>query len=296
MTRVLIIGGAGQLAHDLRDRWQHRRPADDVVSLTHVDVEISDAASVTSALRSNGPDVVVNTSAYHKVDDVELHPKRAFAVNAIGPLNLALACRELGAVLIHLSTDYVFTDGRGQPIPEATPVNPPNVYGVSKAAGEMLIRSTWHKHFIVRSSGLYGTAGSSGKGGNFVETMLRLAATDKPIKVVNDQVLSPTATRWLAEQIVELSSSAMYGTLHAACHGACSWYEFAAEVFRQAGLSPTLTPQGTAESGAAARRPTYSVLDNAALRGMGIDLMPSWQEALAEYLTMRSTTAKTAST
>lgn len=285
--RVVIVGGGGQLAHDLRLAWEERRPDDVVVSLSHQQIEVSDQESVRSALRPVEPDLVVNTSAYHKVDVVEDDPDLALAVNALGVRNLALVCRELEAPLVHLSTDYVFAGDERTPRVEADPVAPVNVYGVSKAAGEMLLRFLWERHFIVRSSGLYGLAGSSGKGGNFVETMLRLAGDEAPIRVVDDQVLTPTGTAPLAAQLVELVATDRYGTYHATCDGACSWYEFAAEIFRQAGVGPTLLPQTTAQSGARARRPAYSVLENRALRELRLDRMPSWQDSLSAYLESR---------
>lgn len=287
MSTVVVVGSKGQLAHDLIPAWGRRRPVDHLVGLTHADVQVESMASVRSALERRRPDLVINTAAYHRVDEVEDEPEQAFMVNAVGVRNLALGCRELDATLLHVSTDYVFSGRSRRPYTEVDPVDPVNVYGVSKVAGEMILRFSLPKHFIVRSSGLYGTAGSSGKGGNFVETMLRLAATGQPIKVVDDQVLTPTPTRALAEQIVELASTDRYGTYHATCEGECSWHEFAAEIFRQASLQPVLRAQTTAESGARAIRPAYSVLENRGLKELGLDRMPHWREGLASYLAAR---------
>jgi len=288
MHRVALIGATGQLAYDLRRTWAERAPADRLMGLTHADVEVADPASVRAVLEAIRPTLVVNTAAYHNVDVVEENPDRAFAVNATGPRNLALACRELDAVLIHMSTDYVFSGRKAVPYVEADPVEPVNVYGVSKAAGENLIRYLWPKHFIVRCSGLYGVAGSSGKGGNFVEVMLRLAQEGKPIRVVNDQTLTPTTARALAAQLVALSGTTAYGTYHATCEGQCTWFEFAAEIFSQVGVSPFLHPQTSAESGAKARRPAYSVLENGNLKRIGLDHMPPWRDALNTYLAERN--------
>jgi dTDP-4-dehydrorhamnose reductase len=288
---VLLIGANGQLGHDLLRAWPDQLPDDRIVPLTHAEIEVADLDSVRAALRRERPGVVVNTSAYHKVDLVEDEPDRAFQVNATGPRNLAIACAEVDAALIHLSTDYVFSGRgrrRGRPYREDDAVEPLSVYGVSKAAGEMFPRYLCPRYFVVRSCGLYGVAGSSGKGGNFVETMLRLAGTGNPIRVVDDQVLTPTHTLALAAQLAVLSSTDAYGTYHATCQGECSWYEFAGEIFRQAGLHPELSPQTTAEAGNKARRPSYSVLDNANLRGLGIDRMPDWRQALGEYLGLRA--------
>lgn len=281
---IAIIGANGQLGSDLMRVRTAASASDELRGLTHRDIEVTDLRSVRAALQAGNPEVVINTSAYHRVDDVEADPGRAFAVNVIGPRNLALACQDLDAVLIHVSTDYVFSGRKDSPYLESDSVDPINMYGISKAAGEMAIRSLWPKHFIVRSSGLYGVAGPSGKGSNFVELMLRLAREGKSIRVVNDQVLTPTPTRVLAEQIFVLSRRREYGTYHATCQGQCSWFEFARAIFDFAGLSPTLSPQTTSQSGAVAARPAFSVLDNQNLRLLGIDRFPSWRDGLKEYL------------
>ncbi|HKF77853.1 MAG TPA: dTDP-4-dehydrorhamnose reductase [Candidatus Dormibacteraeota bacterium] len=288
MRSVLLIGSSGQLGSDLRRRWEEDRPGDRLICLTHAEVEVANRDSVREAVLHHRAAVVINTSAYHRVDAVEDDPERAFLVNAAGPHHLALACREADAVLVHFSTDYVFSGAADRPYIEDDAVGAVNVYGVSKAAGEMLVRNAWGKHFIVRTSGLYGVAGSSGKGGNFVETMLRLATAGQEIRVVDDQVLTPTHTAVLAAQVAALVESAAYGTYHATCQGECSWYEFAKEIFRQAGLAPALRPQTTAESGARAARPARSVLENRGLQLLGLDQMPAWEEALSVYLAARS--------
>ena len=283
--RAVLGGAGGQLAHDLVPALADA--SHEVVALTHARIEVADLESVGAALRAARPDLVINTSAYHKVDEVEENPDRAFAVNGVGVHNLALVCSDLDAPLVHLSTDYVFSGSKVRPYVETDPVDPVNVYGVSKAAGEMLLRRLWLKHFIVRGSGLYGLAGSSGKGGNFVETMVRLAREDKAIRVVCDQTLTPTSTKCLAHQIVELIERGEYGTYHATCQGRCTWFDFAERIFEYSGLNARLSPQTTAESGARASRPSFSVLDNAALGALGIDNMPPWQDALKEYIEER---------
>ena len=260
------------------------------MSLSHHDIEVTERSSVANALNRLNPNLVINTAAYHKVDVVEENPNQAFAVNTTGVRNLALQCQELDAVLIHISTDYVFSGTSHKPYVESDPVAPVNVYGASKAAGEMLLRYLWPKHFIVRTSGLYGVAGSSGKRRNFVELMLELASLGKPIRVVSDQVLTPTGTRPLVQQLAALSRTATYGTYHATCNGECSWYGFALEIFRQCNLKPNVSPQTTVESLSSARRPAYSVLDNNGLRAHGIDVMPDWKESLAQYLDLRTRT------
>lgn len=283
--KVVLIGAKGQLGSDLT--LILKTNGYEVVSLTHANVEVTDMGSIRSTLIPAQPDVVINTAAYHKVEEAEGNPAQAFAVNTIGPRNLALVCRDMELPLVHFSTDYVFSGLKGSPYVESDPVDPANIYGVSKAAGEMVLRYLWPRHFIVRTSGLYGKVGSSGKGGNFVERMLQLAREGKSIKVVNDQILTPTSTHALALQIAALIKTDAYGTYHATCQGECTWYDFAVEIFRRAGLNSQLSPQTTTQSGVQVKRPPYSVLENANLKCIGIDLMPSWQDALQSYLTER---------
>jgi dTDP-4-dehydrorhamnose reductase len=156
-------------------------------------------------------------------------------------------------------------------------------------AGELLIHSAWPKHYIVRTCGLYGVAGASGKGGNFVNTMLRLANENKTIRVVNDQVCTPTFTKDLARQIAELIETGAYGTYHITNDGKCSWHEFAGEIFRLAGVNADLHPCTSEAFGAPARRPPYSVLENRGLTSLGMNHMRSWQDALAEYIQLERT-------
>ncbi len=281
---VAIVGANGQLGADLMRLWPADPAGAGPRALTHADIEVSEIESVRAALFPLAPGVVVNTSACHRVDDIEAAPGCAFRVNVLGPRNLAVVCRQLDAVLVHLSTDYVFSGRKGGPYYESDPVDPINMYGISKAAGEMAVRSLWRRHFIVRTSGLYGAAGPSGKGSNFVELMLRLARSGKPIRVVDDQTLTPTPTASLARQIASLCRLGHYGTYHATCQGACSWFEFAAAIFELAGLAPDLGRQSTSQSGAVAARPSFSVLENRNLAMLGIDRMPPWRHALQEYL------------
>ena len=281
---ITVVGANGQLGSDLMRILSNPPWNESPAGLSHKDIEVTDIASVRAAFERTKPRLVINTSAFHKVDIVEDQPDQAFAVNAVGPRNLAIACSENDAVLVHISTDYVFSGSKGSSYVEVDHVDPINVYGASKAAGEMLIRYLWSKHFIVRSSGLYGVAGPSGKGSNFVELMLRLGSEGKPIKVVNDQILTPTPTQSLGEQILTLSNTDAYGTYHATCQGECSWFAFAAKIFEIAGLKPSLSPQTTAESGAKARRPPCSVLENRNLILRSLDRMPHWIDGLRQYI------------
>lgn len=283
--KILLIGANGQLGSDLV-----RTLTDvDLAPLTHRDVDICEAVGLRETLRRHAPDVVINTAAYHKVDECETNVEKTFAVNTHGVRNLALACKGQGCALLHMSTDYVFGGDarRRTPYAETDPPSPINVYGIAKLAGEHFVRYILDRYWIVRSQWLYGVAGASGKGGNFVELMLRLAREGRDIKVVNDQVGSPTHTLDLARKIAQLVKTEHYGLYHVTSSGACTWYQFAGKIWNLSGLAPNAEPTTTAAFGAVATRPAYSVLDNAALRTIGLDDMRPWEEALAAYLEQR---------
>jgi dTDP-4-dehydrorhamnose reductase len=285
--KIALIGANGQLGSDL---VKMLRPAHDLIPLTHADVEITDRASVDAMMQAHRPDLVMNMAAFHKVDACEEQIEPAFAVNTYGVRNLALTCRAHGAALLHMSSDYVFGGDktRATPYVETDSPAPINVYGIAKLAGEHFVRYLMDRHFILRVTGLYGVAGSSGKGGNFVELMLRLAKEGKSIRVVDDQRMTPTYTVDLARQIAALIETEHYGLYHATNQGSSTWYEFAAEIFRRSGLTPSLGKAKTGDFGEKATRPAYSVLENKALQAIGLDRMRPWQEALAAYLEERS--------
>jgi dTDP-4-dehydrorhamnose reductase len=283
---ALLTGANGQLGQDLQAALAAR--GDDCIPLSHSDLDVCDAQAVERALDEHQPGVVINTAAYHKVDEVESNPERAFAVNATAPVNLARACKARTIALAHVSTDYVFGGDRTTAYTEDSLPSPLNVYGVSKLAGEYLVRSTLPEHYVVRTSGLYGVAGSSGKGGNFIELMLRLARERGTVRVVTDQVLAPTYTHDLASKIVDLIHSGRYGLYHVVNAGQCSWFEFAAAIFELANVQVDLQPTTTAEFGAPARRPSFSVLARRRLAEEGLDDMPAWRDALGRYLAARA--------
>lgn len=281
--KVLVTGARGQLGTDLCQALQDFQ----LIPLTHGDIEISDMSSVKQVFNKYKPDVVINTAAYVRVDDCETEQDKAFKVNALGARNAAVAAQELGAKLVHISTDYVF-GGEGGPrtIPYTefnTPI-PLSIYGKSKLAGENFVRHLCRKHFIVRSSGLFGVAGASGKGGNFVETILKLAQEREELKVVDDQVISPTYTRDLAGKIAQLLNTEYYGVFHITNRGSCSWYEFAKEILKQAGVKTPVIPITSGQYPQKAARPGFSALDNYHLRLLGMDDMRPWQEALRDYM------------
>jgi dTDP-4-dehydrorhamnose reductase len=287
--KVVIIGANGQLGADLRRVLAAQKIA--AVPLTHADIDVSNSDQVDRVLESIRPDAVISTAAFHKVEQCEKEPVPSFSVNAIGPRNLALVCSRIDAVLVHFSTDYVFDGGRRQPYSESDLPRPLNVYGVSKLAGECTVPFTWARHFVVRTCGLYGVAGSSGKGGNFVETMLKKAAEGAPIRVVNDQILTPTFTGDLAEAVIRLVHTDAYGLYHISAEGQCSWYEFARKIFELANLAADLKAVSTREFPSPVQRPAYSVLSKQKLRGLGIS-MPQWEDGLARYLAVRTARAR----
>ncbi len=277
--KTVIVGGNGQLGIDLMKAFAAESP----VALTHQDISIENIDSVSNVLSTLKPDVVVNTAAYHKVDDCEKNPVRSFEVNALGAMNLAKVCQSLGASLAHVSTDYVFDGMKKSPYLESDIPNPLNVYAVTKLAGEHFVQAYSAKHYVVRSCGLYGHSPCRAKGRNFIDTMLKLASEKPELKVVNDEILTPTYTFHLAQQIRELVTKPVYGVYHVTNNGSCSWYEFAMEIFRLSGTSIKVTPVSAKEFPAPIKRPSYSVLENTGLQSLGIDHMPHWKESLAHY-------------
>jgi dTDP-4-dehydrorhamnose reductase len=283
--RVVLIGSRGQLASDLLPLLKQRY---EVTCLAHAALELRDHAAVRARLDRERPDLVINTAAFHRVDHCEEAVAEAFAVNALAVLNLARWCGGHDAALMHFSTDYVFAGDVASPRGEADLPGPLSVYATSKLAGEYLVRQACARHFLIRTCGLYGRAGSSGKGGNFVETMLRLGRKGGPIRVVADQIVGPTATVDLARKLVQVLERGDHGLYHVTNAGACSWFEFAQAIFELAGIRADLTPISSEQFGAAARRPAYSVLRPDHLIALALDDMPTWRDALARYLGARA--------
>ncbi len=279
--RYAVLGAAGQLGRDLCPRL-----SGEVVPLARDRADLTRPATLRAALDDIGPDVVVNCAAYNFVDRAEAEPPAAFAVNVWGVRDLALWCRGRGRLLVHFSSDYVFglDESRRTPWVEADAPGPVSVYGLSKLAGEYLVRSICPAHLVVRTCGLYGVWGGGGKGGNFVETMLRLAGEGKPLRVVADQVCTPSYTADVADATVALLAAGRQGLYHVTNAGSCSWHEFARAIFALAGVSADLSAITSQEFGAPARRPAYSVLAPAALTAAGLAPPRPWRAALAAYL------------
>jgi dTDP-4-dehydrorhamnose reductase len=284
--KVAVIGANGQLGNDLVIGFSGK--GDEVSAVTHVDMEISDLSSVSRVLGDIRPQVIVNTAAMHHVENCEREPEKAFAVNALGPRNLAFVARDLDAVLLHVSTDYVFDGSKGSPYFEEDEPRPLNAYGITKLAGEHFVRATTAKHFVVRTSGLYGKSPCRAKGGlNFVELMLKLARERGEVRVVDCEFVSPTSTAELAGQLVQLSRSDCYGLYHATAEGSCSWFEFAREIFAITETPVRLKVAGPDEFPAKVARPKYSVLENRALKSRGLNAFKPWQDGLHSYLENR---------
>ena len=291
--KVAVIGANGQLGSDVCRGFERR--GDLVCALTHGDIDIASRDSVAGVLSAMRPDVVVNTAAMHHVDKCEEQPDRAFAVNGVGSRNLALVTKDIGAALMHVSTDYVFNGTKGSPYTESDSPGPLNVYGNSKLAGEYFIRSITPRHFVLRTSAIYGTSPCRAKGGlNFVELMLKLAKDRGEVKVVDSEFVSPTFTAELADQIVALAHTDAYGLYHATSEGSCSWYEFAREIFQLTQTTVKLNVAAPNEFPAKVPRPGYSVLENHALKSRGLNLFTDWRSGLHKYLDQRASRAAVA--
>lgn len=280
--KTVVIGSSGQLGTDLMQSLSSN-PSADVVGLTHKELDVADSSAREAIVRQK-PDVVINTAAFHKTDACEDDPATAFRVNATGSLNIAMACKDADAICVYVSTDYVFSGDKGEPYTEKDAPNPINVYGVSKLAGEGLASAYAPRHYIVRSSSLFGQAGASGKGGNFVETIIRKASDKEEIKVVDDIRMSPTSTADLAEGVRQVIERRLpYGIYHVANSGSCSWWEFAKEIVAMVGFDANIGRTTSAQYPTKARRPRMSALSSAKLTAYQISL-PPWKDALRDYL------------
>ena len=283
--RTVLLGPNGQLSSDIVATNVRRGEPLTIVPVSRKDVDLSDVDAAIRYLRDLAFDCLINCSSYHKTDEVEGTAQLAFTINAHLVRKLAELCAEKSARLVHISTDYVFGGGASRtPLTEADPKAPVNVYGASKAMGEDLALLTGANVLIVRVASLFGTAGASGKGGNFVETMLRLARANGAIRVVADQTMSPTATADAAEAILDLlGAGAPPGLWHVVNAGQATWHGFAARIIERAGVSAAVIPIATSEFPTVAHRPAYSVLDISKFQ-KAIRPMRPWEDALDAYL------------
>lgn len=278
--KIVLIGADGQLGSDLLPRLDEF----ELFPLYYPQFDIKDTEAASSLLTDIHPDVVINTSGYHRVDECEDNPVEAFHMNAITVRNLTLICRRLESTLVHFSTDYVFAGEKKTPYTEADLPNPLSVYGVSKLAGEYFVRNNCKRHFLIRTCGLYGLAGCWGKGTNFIDAILSGAEKGMPLRVVNDQTVTPTSTEELANVIVMLIQTDNFGTYHLTNEGECTWFEFAREILNITGHTAKLKPVSSKEYGAKAVRPNYSVLENQKAKQIGLDLFSDWKKALRNFL------------
>ncbi len=282
---IAIVGADGQLGMDLQSTLSRFR----VVPLSYKDVDILDRAHTARRLEAIDPDWVINAAALTNVDWCESNDVKAFQVNAMGARHVAEAISPERSRIIQISTDYVFDGEKRSPYVESDTPRPLSVYGITKLAGEHYVRAARERHYIVRTSGLYGTHPSWGKKANFVDTILTLAGAHEEIRVVRDEVLTPTFTEDLAAQILALiESEPAAGIYHATNDGACSWYEFAAAILELSSTPGKIDETTAAEWKAPARRPPYSVLENASLKRAGLDRMPHWKDALGRYLAKKA--------
>ena len=284
--RAVVFGAGGQLGIELVRELEARQYA--VLALERAQVDITDRPAVESALARYDAEVVFNAAAYNQVDVAEQEPQAAFLVNALAVRNLALACRQVDARLVHFSTDYVFDGTASQPYAEDDPTHPLGAYAVSKLAGELYAQAYLERALVVRTSGVFGPGGLATARGNFVELMLRLARSPNPIRVVEDHVASPTFAPLLAARTIDLAGRGDSGVFHIGGGAPISWFEFARQIFEVAGLNPNLLATNEREFRTPARRPKYSALSNAKMERAGLPPMPPLREAIQRYFAERT--------
>jgi dTDP-4-dehydrorhamnose reductase len=283
--RAVVFGASGQLGVELVKELRARQY--DVRGWDRSQVDITDSGAVERALADFDAQVVFNSAAYNQVDVAEKEPQAAFMVNGLAVRNLALACRQVDARLIHFSTDYVFDGALGKPYVESDATHPLGAYAVSKLAGELYAQAYLERPVIIRTSGVFGPGGLQTARGNFPELMLRLAREGKPIRVVEDHVASPTFAPALASRSIDVLEKGLDGVFHIGGGMPISWFEFAKMIFAAAGVEASLTATNAREYRTAANRPRFSALENARLREHGIEAMPPLTTALEHYFVAR---------
>lgn len=277
MKKVIVTGCNGQLGRAVNKELGTNAEIE-FVNTDVAELDITNIDKVMDLAREVKPYAIINCAAHTAVDACEQDADNAYRINAIGPRNLSIAASEMGAKMIHISTDYVFDGKSSKPYLEYDRPNPQGVYGVTKLAGEMMVKDFARRYFILRTAWLYGD------GKNFVKTMLRLSETNDRVMVVNDQFGSPTSARELAAAISQLLFTENYGLFHATCEGSCSWAEFAKEIFRLAGKSTQVEGITTEEYNAPAPRPACSILENYMLKMTSGYLFADWHDAIEEYI------------
>jgi len=286
--RIAIVGASGQLGSALVETFAGR----ELVTPAHAELAFEDQTAIARFLDEQRPDVLVNCSAFHHVDICEREPERAFAINALAVDAAARACAERGIAFATVSTDYVFDGTLGRAYREDDAAKPRTAYGASKLAGELLARRLGPRHYIVRTSGVFGAAGTSNKGYTLIEKVLQQAERGEPTRMVADMIFSPSYAPHVARAMRDLIDANAYGTHHVTNAGACSWFEFVQCAFRKAGFANArLEPITYASFGNPTQRPMYSPLENTTFAAAGIAPLPAWEDALDDFLAARATRA-----
>lgn len=276
MKKLLVTGCNGQLGRAVNKQFEGTEY--ELVNTDVADLDITNIDDVLKLVEEVKPYAIINCAAHTGVDACETDIDNAYKINAIGPRNLSIAATKVGAKMVHISTDYVFEGNATEPYTEFSPVNPQGMYGRTKLAGEEFVKQFADKFFIIRTAWLYGD------GKNFVKTMLRLSETNDKVRVVGDQVGSPTSTKELAKAIAVLLPTDNYGLFHGTCEGKCSWADFTKEIFRLAGKTTEVEAITTAEYPTPAVRPAYSVLENWMFKNTTDFMFADWKDAIAEYI------------
>ena len=281
--KVLVIGANGQLGSDVFKEFLER--GEEVIPINHDRMDVVDISQCKDTVKQIRPELVINTAAMHNIESCEEDPLKSFEVNGIGARNIALLSNEYDFTMMHISTDYVFDGIKKSPYVETDLTRPLNVYGNSKLAGEHFVNTIAKRYFVIRVSGLYGNNPCRAKGGrNFVNLMLKLARERDEVRVVDDEILTPTYTANIAKQIIKLTESDAYGLYHVTAQGSCSWYQFAAKIFELTKAKVKLSVAGPDEFLMKVLRPKYSVLKNQQLQNIDVDIMPHWEKGLKDYL------------
>lgn len=283
MKKVIVIGANGQLGSDISSTLKENGYA--VMDITHQDLDVINATDVERLFTDEKPDIVINTSAYHNVMLCEENPELSMKVNAAAPEFMSALLKKSGSKFIHFSTDYVFDGNTSNPYTETDAAAPLNEYGKSKLLGEQQILAANNEAVVMRVSGIYGSNPCRAKNGlNFVQLMLKLAREKGEVKVVTDEIVSPTYTKNIAQQVTKILDSDISGIVHATSEGSCSWNEFAKEIFEYTKTPVKLFDSLSTDNPPVVKRPNYSVLENAKLKEKGINVMLHWKDALHQYL------------
>ncbi len=275
--KILVTGANGQLGRAICELYTGN-PEVEIIKTDVAELDITDVAATVAMIEEVKPYAIINCAAHTNVNACETDVDNAYKINAIGPRNLSIAAAKTGAKMVHVSTDYVFEGNGTVPYTEFDDTNPLGMYGKTKLEGEKFVQQFTDKFFIIRTAWLYGD------GKNFVKTMLKLSETNDEVKVVGDQIGSPTSTKVLADIINELIFTENYGIFHGTCEGFCSWADFTEEIFRLAGKKTKVKHITTEEFPTPAKRPAYSVLDNYMLKLTTGYTAPDWKEAIKEYI------------